>query len=135
MLDQIHKKIKKIEHYVSILRELKDDCEKRILKDEVYRGAVIYYLYVTADSCISLAELIVKWKEFEEPQSYAETIDILGDHGVLPGDFAYEFARIASFRNFLAHDYERTDYIQICKTLLSRLSHIDRYLQHIRDFI
>ncbi|MEJ2684518.1 MAG: DUF86 domain-containing protein [Candidatus Sulfobium sp.] len=72
-------------------------------------GALLYYLYLLADSCVSLAEMVIKKKSLRIPQSYQEAFDILGEGGVLEPAFAFDFAKIAGFRNFLAHDYEKMD--------------------------
>lgn len=55
---------------------------------------------------MTLAELVIKHKKLRIPQLYHEAIDILGENRILEPAFAYKFARIAGFRNFLAHDYE-----------------------------
>ncbi len=55
-------------------------------------------------------------------------IDMLGESDIIPRDFAYGFARIASFRNFLAHDYEKIDHLLICKEALGKLGDIREYL-------
>ncbi len=46
--------------------------------------------------------MVLKHKKIDYAQSYFEAIDLLGEEHILPKDFAYEFAKIASFRNFLA---------------------------------
>jgi uncharacterized protein YutE (UPF0331/DUF86 family) len=45
--------------------------------------------------------------------------------------FAYEFARIAGFRNFIAHDYERIDALFVCEDVLSRLGDVDTFVGQI----
>ena len=50
-----------------------------------------------ADSCVTLAEMVIKLKNLPAPQSYAEAIDILGEHQIIPAKFAHEFARIEGF--------------------------------------
>jgi len=123
----IEKKIAKLLDYVKTLEGLQSDCLERMKNDKVYRGSVLYYLYMMADTCIALAQMVIRYKGLPKPQSYAETIDILGEHGVLPGEFAYDFARIAGFRNFLAHDYENVDFEEICKILIERLGQVREY--------
>jgi uncharacterized protein YutE (UPF0331/DUF86 family) len=113
MTEQIRIKIERIMEYKKILDSIKGDCIDKFLKDPVYKGAVLHYLYLIADSCVSLAEMIIRNKELRTPQSYHEAIDILGKNKIIPSDFAYEFANIASFRNLLAHDYEKIDYLKI----------------------
>lgn len=131
-MENIRVKIEKIESYLQIITSMKDDCLKKFLKDPIYRGALLHYLYLITDSCISLAELVIRHKGLRTPQSYIEAIDILGENNIIPPEFAYEFAKIAAFRNFLAHDYDRIDYLAICNDILSRMSEIAEYLSHIR---
>ena len=78
MTERTKAKIERVREYKLILRDLKADCAERFLKEPVYRGAVLYYLYLIADSCISLAELVIRDKGLRTPQSYHEAIDILG---------------------------------------------------------
>ena len=84
-----------------------------------------------SDSCIVLAELVIKHKGLRIPQSYSESFDILGDNHILAAEFAYSFARVASFRNFLAHDYEKVDAEIICGQILNSLDDVDQYLMQI----
>jgi uncharacterized protein YutE (UPF0331/DUF86 family) len=132
MKEQIMIKIEKIMEHKKVLDNMKEDCADKFLKDPVYKGAVLHYLYLIADSCISLAEMIIRDKGLRTPQSYHEAIDILGENKIIPPDFAYEFANIASFRSFLAHDYEKIDYLKICGEALDKLDDISRYVDYIK---
>ena len=104
----------------------------RFETDPVYRGALLYYLYLLADSCISLAEMVIKKKNLRFPQSYQDAFDILGENGILEAEFAYSFAKIAGFRNFLAHDYEKVETKFICEDTLSRIGDVRIYLDQVR---
>ena len=132
MLPRIESKIASIEDLIVTLDELKKDCQEKFLTDKIYHGALLHYLYLVADSSIALAEMVIKYKNIPKSNSYYESIDLLGDKGIIPADFAYEFAKIASFRNFLAHHYERVDYKEICQNTLNKLEDIKLYLQHIK---
>jgi len=135
MLHKIKMKIEKIEKYLDILEDFKVDCKKRFDEDVKFEGALLHYLYVVSDSCISLAEMVIKYKSFRTTQNYFDSISILGEKKVLPREFAYDFAKIASFRNFLAHDYEDVDYIYICEQVLDKLEDIKQYLDYIKKAI
>jgi uncharacterized protein YutE (UPF0331/DUF86 family) len=56
---------------------------------------------------------------------------MLGEEGIISKEFAYDFAKIASLRNFLAHDYEQIDYLIICDEILNKLDDIKKYLNFI----
>jgi uncharacterized protein YutE (UPF0331/DUF86 family) len=113
-MERIYQRIGRIREHLSLIRSMKEDCLNRFMDDPVYRGAILHYLYILADSCIVLAELVGRHKKLRPPQSYHEAIDILGKSRILEPNFAYEFARIAGFRNFLAHDYGRIEARLIC---------------------
>ncbi|MCA1793549.1 MAG: DUF86 domain-containing protein [Desulfobacteraceae bacterium] len=53
--------------------------------------------------------------------------------GVLDAEFAYSFAKIAGFRNFLAHDYETIDSGVICTKVLASLTDIRKYIRQIQE--
>ena len=107
MQHKIKAKIAKLRYYLKLLHEYKQDCRERFLKDPMYEGALLHYLYLVSDDYIALAEMMIKYKSLSSVQSYYEAIDRLGENGIIQREFACKFAKIASFRNFLAHDYEK----------------------------
>ena len=133
MQPKIANKISKIESYLSIIDEMKSKCEDKFLKDPIYQGALLHYLYLISDGCVVLAKMLLKEKGIDYAQSYYEAIDLLGEKEVIPKEFAYDFAKIASFRNFLAHDYEKIDYDTICKDILLKMSDVKQYISYIKD--
>ena len=130
-MERILHKIGRIREYVKLINSIKDDCTARFTNDPLYRGALLHYLYLLADSCITLAELVIKHKKLRFPQTYYEAIDILGENKILEPGFAFSFAKIAGFRNFLAHDYEKIAESSICKDALSKLDDVEEFLRHI----
>jgi uncharacterized protein YutE (UPF0331/DUF86 family) len=93
----------------------------------------MHYLYLLADGCIVVAELVIKKKNLRTPQSYAEAFDILAENDLLPSAFAHSFAGIAGFRNFLAHDYEKVEGEMICGAIMDKLGEIDEFLHHLES--
>ena len=99
----------------------------------MFEGALLHYLYLASDGCIAIAEMMLKHKDIGSSDSYYEAIDTLGEYNILPREFAYDFAKIASFRNFLAHDYEKIEYVIICEEALEKLDDIRMYLNYIKN--
>jgi uncharacterized protein YutE (UPF0331/DUF86 family) len=124
-------KIGKIRRYLNIVESLKSECEEKFNEDPIYQGALLHYLYLISDSVVSLSQMVLKERKVDYAQSYYESIDLLGEYGLIPREFAYDFAKIASMRNFLAHDYEKVDYKKICKDVLSKLSDVEKFLQMV----
>lgn len=132
-MERIIQKIGRINEYLTIIENIKADCQNKFNSDPVYKGALIHYLYLVADTSIVLAEILIKQKNLRIPQSYSESFEILGDAGILESDFAQTFARIAGFRNFLAHDYDSIDSSIICNQILDSMSDIQTYIQQIKQ--
>ena len=130
-MERIRHKIGRIREHLQLLRSIKDQCEERFASDPIYRGALLHYLYLLSDSCIVLAEQVIKYRGLRASQSYAEAFDILGDNNILDKHFSYDFARIAGFRNFLAHDYEKVDGAFVCAQILARLDDVDTYIEQV----
>jgi len=90
-VERVIQKIGRINEYMKIIDMLKDECDVKFDKDPIYRGAMLHYLYLLTDTCIALAEMVIKKKNLRIPQSYAEAFDILGNSGVLDPEFSYSF--------------------------------------------
>ena len=131
-MERINQKIGRIREYLSLVRSIKDECLSRFPVDPIYRGAILHYLYLLSDSCIALAELVIKYKNLRAPQSYSEAFDVLGENKILDPSFAFSFAKIAGFRNFLAHDYEKIEAEFICKEIISKLGDIETFAEQIK---
>jgi uncharacterized protein YutE (UPF0331/DUF86 family) len=132
-VERISQKISKIKEYVKYIEDLGKECHQKFKIDPVYRGALLYYLYLMADTCIAVAEMIIKRRELRAPQSYSDAFDILGDNNILEKEFAYSFARIAGFRNLLAHDYEIVDAQIICQDILKKIPDVKKFLHQVQQ--
>ncbi len=121
----------RIKEHLALIHSIKDDCKNKFNTDPIYRGALLHYLYLMADTCITLAEQAIRFKQLRHPQSYHEAFDILGESGILDSEFAYSFAAIAGFRNFLAHDYEKIESGIICNEVLGKLDDVRHFLDQI----
>lgn len=86
-MERIRQKIGRLREYLVIIDSLKDDCLEKIVTDRIFRGALLYHLYLAADTCVTLAEMVIKERNLRPPQSYTEAIDILGEQGIIEQAF------------------------------------------------
>lgn len=133
MKERIEQKIHRVNQYLQNVRDLAPDCQEKFDADFIYRGAILHYLYLMADSCISLAEMVIKTEGLRPPQTYYESFDILSEASILEPDFARSFSRIAGFRNFLAHDYEVVLARIVCDEILQHLDEVEEFLTQIHQ--
>ena len=131
----IEEKIFRVRKHLDFLKRYREDCDEIFEKDEIKKDAILYNLYLLSDRVIRLAEAVCAYKEAGYPDSYSGFIYRLGDIGILDRKFAYEFAAIAKFRNFLAHQYDDIDEKRICKTLMDDLESVESFLRQIREAV
>ena len=116
-----------------LLQQLRSDAPRcsEAMADELHRDAILYRLYILSDRVLRLAETVCKIKKLGYPLTYSDFIYRLGDAGVIDREFAYRFASIAKFRNFLAHEYGDIDDERICEMMQSDLSDVENFLEQI----
>jgi uncharacterized protein YutE (UPF0331/DUF86 family) len=66
---------------------------------------------------------------------YASAIDVLGDLGVLPADFASRFRAIAGFRNVLVHGYLGVDLSRVHQLLNVGLDDFADFARFVEDHL
>jgi uncharacterized protein YutE (UPF0331/DUF86 family) len=77
---------------------------------------------------------VIVLEQAQKPADYREAVLRMGELGILPADFAAQFAPIASFRNILVHDYIGIDWDQV-HTNLQHLDDLDRFADYIRQWL
>ncbi len=131
----IEEKIAKIRSGIKDLKQYSEECEKIFETDPILKDAILFRLYTLSDRVISLAEMVCKFSKLGYPLTYSEFIYRLGDAGIIDKEFAYNFANIARFRNFLAYDYEDIEKEKICKIMLENLDEVEEFIQQIESSI
>lgn len=66
---------------------------------------------------------------------YSTAVDMLGELGVLPREFARRFRGVAGFRYVLAHGYLRVDPVRVHELLNSGLDDFAEFAQHVERFL
>jgi uncharacterized protein YutE (UPF0331/DUF86 family) len=70
-----------------------------------------------------------------EAADYATAIDVLGNLGAVPVEFARRFREIAGFRNILVHGYLTVDLPRVHALLNTRLDDFVEFARHVERFM
>ena len=132
-INVLENKVAYIQKYLAKAERYLTYSQKQIEESDDLRGAVERYLYLLAESCISLAEAIVSFQNLRKPSYAREAFDILAEEKILPKAFTNEFGRIVGFRNALAHDYEELDFSIVYDVLHNKLASIKQFLRYVQD--
>ena len=129
--ERLEEKFRRLGEYLAVLRELRNDPAQALVGDLVRMGSVKYYLQVSIESCIDVAQHVIASEGFRPPNDYADTFTVLAERGILEHDFAERLRRMAKFRNRLVHLYGEIDVQHVVRVLVEDLGDFDLF----RDLI
>ena len=95
----------------------------------------VKYLFITSiEGCVDLAHHICSSESWRAPDTNADAIRLLGQHGVLTPDVAGRVAQAVGFRNVLVHQYAQVD-DQIVVDSLADLSDLRAFVAQASAWI
>ncbi|MDD5614780.1 MAG: DUF86 domain-containing protein [Candidatus Methanoperedens sp.] len=89
---------------------------------------------VALECAIDIGEMIISREKLKRPEAYQEVFLILGEHGILPRDFAIKFAPAAGFRNILVHMYAKIDIGRLYYYLQNNIEDIEQFGKYIAQY-
>ena len=129
--ERIEEKFRRLQEYLAVLRELRGVPAQDLLGDLVRLGSIKYYLQVSIESCIDVAQHVIASEGFRPPNDYADTFTVLAERGILQREFAERLRRMAKFRNRLVHLYGEIDDQHVVRVLVEDLGDFDLFRERI----
>lgn len=105
-----------------------------LLTDADERWAVERGLQLCAQNALDIATHLAASAGRDAPD-YASAIDVLGELGVLPAEFAARFRGIAGFRNVLVHGYLGVDLARIHQAVNSGLDDFAEFARLVEGYL
>lgn len=116
------------------LEPLRAKSREALLEDPYLQDIVERNPEVAAQCCLDIANRIISLEAARKPQDYYEGIIRLGKIGVLPVEFARDFASIAGFRNILVHEYLDLDWDEVYANLQA-LDDMHIFAEQVRQWL
>jgi len=135
MKNEVLNKLERLQKYIKMLNSYKKYSFQDINEDFTLRGAIERYLQLSLECCIDIGEIIISSRGLRKPETYKEVIEILGEEGILPEEFAERFAEAAKFRNVLVHMYAEIDVELVHEILQNNLGDFDEFAKHIARYL
>jgi len=131
----ILRKTQKLKEYTNELRQAKDITWEKYQKNIRDRAFVERYIHIAIQTVFDIANHIISYEEWKEPDTYRETFSILASHGVLPYEKAADYQNMASFRNMLVHHYESVENEVVFGIFKNRLGDFDLFRMFILEYL
>ncbi|MEK7080361.1 MAG: DUF86 domain-containing protein [Patescibacteria group bacterium] len=131
----VENKISSVKKYLTILQNFKKYTRKEIENDLNIKGAVERYLYLVSQATIDTAEAFISLKDFRKPTTLREGFEILEEEKIISVELREKMVKMAGFRNFIAHDYDKIDYDKVYDVLQNRLTDIKEFIEQIKKLL
>lgn len=102
--------------------------------DPDVQWAVERGLQLCAQNALDIATHLAASAGRDAPD-YASALDVLGELGVLPAEFAARFRGVAGFRNVLVHGYLAVDHERVHQLLNSGLDDFVEFARHVESYL
>ena len=124
--ERIVQKFIQIDEYLQILKEISQKPLSSFLKDKILIGSAKYYLQVSIECCLDVANHIIAAERFRPPKDYADSFAVLEEKGFFPPEMGKRLRQMAKFRNRLVHLYGEIDNQYVYEFLTNDLKDIRR---------
>ncbi len=131
-LSIVENKITSVKKYLGILQNFKKYSRKQIEDDLNIRGAVERYLYLAVQAAIDTAEAFISLRDFRKPTTIKEGFEILEEEKIISVELCEKMVKLAGFRNFIVHDYEKINYDIVYDVLQNKLQDIEDFILEIK---
>lgn len=103
----IREKLFKLQEYIKILEEIRTEGRNVFFADRKTQDSATLNLFTSIEMITDIGNHIITEIFQKQAKNYKEIILLLGETGVIPERFAKDNEEMTSFRNLVAHDYDK----------------------------
>lgn len=129
--DKVEGLIRHLQEYTGFLRDIAQQDRGAFLEDYKSIGSARYYLQVSIETCINIANHIIATEGLRAPQDYRDSFAVLNQAGILPDDLTQTMRELAGLRNLLGHVYWDVDDEVIYEGIHAELEDLETFVGHI----
>ena len=98
-----------IDEFLELLNQIGSTKEDQFVSDKILIGSAKYYLQVSIEACLDVANHIIASERLRAPKDYADSFSVLNEAGFISTELCRKLRQMAKFRNRLVHLYSEID--------------------------
>lgn len=126
-VEKISRKFIRLDEYLAVLNKISETSVEIFIKDKILVGSAKYYLQVSIETCLDVANHIIAAERLRTPQDYADTFNVLEENHILKKMLGQKLRQMAKFRNRLVHLYGEIDDSFVYEFLKKDIEDIRRF--------
>ena len=126
-IEKIVQKFLQLDEYLGILRSISKTSVEAFLKDKIVIGSAKYYLQVSIECCLYVANYIIASEHLRVPKDYADSFMVIEEEGIVARELGQRLRQMAKFRNRLVHLYGEIDDAYVYEFMKEDLKDIEEF--------
>ena len=131
--EKIAEKILRLDEFLTLLLEISATPPEKFLKDKILIGSAKYYLQVSIECCLDIANHIISAEHFRAPRDYADSFKVLEENNIISIALGKKLQQMAKFRNRLVHLYGEIDDAYVFDFITGDVEDIQSYKMIIKS--
>jgi uncharacterized protein YutE (UPF0331/DUF86 family) len=125
--EKIFQKFRLMDDYLNILKDISIKPVNTFIKDKILIGSAKYYLQVSIECCLDVANHIIASERLRAPRDYADSFRVIEEEGIVTGKLGNRLQQMAKFRNRLVHLYGDIDDANVHKYITKDVKDLVEY--------
>ena len=125
--EKVIHKFQQLDEYLGVLKKISKTPQETFLKDKILIGSAKYYLQVSIECCLDVANHIIASEKFRAPKDYADSFMIIQEEGIISSEFGDRLRQMAKFRNRLVHLYGEIDDAYVYKYIKGDIKDTEKF--------
>ena len=123
-IEKVEHRFIQLDEYLKLLKKISKTPTEDFLKDKILIGSAKYYLQVSIECCLDVANHIIASERYRAPKDYEDSFRVIEEEGIIPVEFGQRLRQMAKFRNRLVHLYGEIDDAFVYKFITEDLEDI-----------
>ncbi len=125
--EKVIHKFQQLDEYLGVLKKISKTPQETFLKDKILIGSAKYYLQVSIECCLDVANHIIASEKFRAPRDYADSFMVIQEEGIISSEFGDRLRQMAKFRNRLVHLYGEIDDAYVYKYVKGDIKDTEKF--------
>jgi uncharacterized protein YutE (UPF0331/DUF86 family) len=125
--EKVVHKFQQLDEYLKILAKISKTPKETFLKDKILIGSAKYYLQVSIECCLDVANHIIASEKFRAPRDYSDSFLVIQEEGLISSELGDKLRQMAKFRNRLVHLYGEIDNTNVYEYIKGDLKDIEEF--------
>ena len=126
-IEKVILKFQRLDEYLSVLGEISKTSKDDFLTDKILIGSAKYYLQVSIECCLDVANQIIASERLRAPMDYSDTFMVIQEEGLISPELGKRLRQMAKFRNRLVHLYGEIDDAYVYEYIKGDLKDIEEF--------